>query len=77
MRIITYEGIIMDNFEENNNLFDFHGTINRRNFMVNILLVETLKQAFVVTPLLIILFLNTDLLKTLYGSRNARMVVCN
>lgn len=56
----------MDNFEENNNLFDFHGTINRRNFMVNILLVETLKQAFVVTPLLIILFLNTDLLKKLY-----------
>ena len=46
----------MDNYNVNNKLFSFSGVINRRNYIVNILLIETIIQSLFATPLLIMAF---------------------
>lgn len=57
----------MDNFSENNKLFSFDGIINRRNYIVNILLVETIVQALIATPLMIAVFKSNNLTGAILG----------
>ena len=57
----------MDNYSENNSLFEFEGIINRRNYIVNILLVETIIQALIATPLLIAIFKSSGLTGAILG----------
>lgn len=54
-------------YTENNKLFSFEGVINRRNYIVNILLVETIIQALIATPLLILIFKSNNLTALLLG----------
>lgn len=61
-----------NNFEENNNFFSPEGTINRRTYITNFLIVETLEAIFYTTPLILILIFNPDImseiLKTQVGT---------
>lgn len=57
----------MDNFSENNSLFGFDGILNRRNYIVNILLVETIIQALIATPLLVAVFKSNNLTGAILG----------
>jgi len=57
----------MDNFSENNSLFGFDGILNRRNYIVNILLVETIIQALIATPLLVAVFMSNNLTGAILG----------
>jgi len=57
----------MENFSENNKLFSFDGIINRRNYIVNILLVETIIQAFIATPLMVAVFKSNSLTGSILG----------
>lgn len=52
----------MDNFEENNKFFRLEGTINRRNFISNFLIVEILESLAFVTPLIFLIMFNPDIL---------------
>jgi len=58
----------MDNFSENNKLFSFVGIINRRNYIVNILLIETIIQALIATPLLVAVFMSNNLTGAILGN---------
>lgn len=57
----------MDNCTENNNLLEFEGIINRRNYIVNILLVETLIQSLVATPLFFVALTNSHISGLILG----------
>lgn len=57
----------MDNISENNSLFGFDGILNRRNYIANILLVETIVQALIATPLLIAVFKSNNLTGAILG----------
>ena len=57
----------MDNFKENNKLFSFSGVLNRRNYIINLLLAETIVQALIATPLLVIAFINNNIAGAILG----------
>lgn len=58
------------NYGENNNLFGINGIINRRNFIANIILIEAIVQAIFSTPLIFMVYTNSDLAsKIIAGSQ--------
>lgn len=60
----------MENLNENNKLFGLEGVINRRNYIVNILLVETIVQALIATPLLVLVLGSEQLTDLILKSIN-------
>lgn len=63
----------MDKFNENNKLFSFEGVINRRNYIVNLLLIETIIQAVIATPLFVIAIKSNNIAGTIIGGGSAPM----
>ena len=57
----------MYSFNENNSLFGFDGILNRRNYIVNILIVEAIVQSLIATPLLIAVFMSNNLTGAILG----------
>lgn len=49
-------------FAENNKFFGLDGTINRRNFITNFLIVEIVESLIFTTPIMILMLCNPDLL---------------
>lgn len=63
----------MEKLNENNKLFGLDGVINRRNYIANILLVETIVQAIITTPLLLMILGNEKLTDLILKSINIPM----
>lgn len=49
-------------FEENKKFFSLRGVLNRRNFFVNLLIIELI-ESLLVTPVVYLMFLNLKLCK--------------
>ena len=49
-------------FKENNKFLGLSGIINRRNFIVNFLILEIIEALILTTPLLYLLFTNPDMM---------------
>lgn len=73
MVLFLQKGLCMDKYKENNKLFSFYGVINRRNYIVNLLLVETIIQALVATPLFILALKSNNLAGTIIGGGSTPM----
>ena len=58
-----------NNFEENNKFFSQEGTINRRTYITNFLIVEILESILYVTPLILILMFNPDIMSEILKSQ--------